>query len=129
MPVLTDGTNRTTRTPLQLGPHAIPAGTMVWVPFGATFGSARSWERADEYLPARPSVPLPCLSASHGQRAVLPGARRSAGTTRTPSTSSSHRAGRRPPAPMATAHSPAAPGAFSRSAWAGATASGRASRA
>jgi len=53
MPVLTDGTNRTTRTPLQLGPHAIPASTMVWVPFGATFGSARSWERPDEYLPAR----------------------------------------------------------------------------
>ncbi len=54
MPVLTDGTNRTTRAALQLGPHAIPAGTMVWVPFGATFASARAWERADEYLPARP---------------------------------------------------------------------------
>ena len=70
MPVLTDGTNRTTRTPLQLGPHAIPASTMVWVPFGATFGSARSWERPDEYLPARaPRSRSPaCLRVTDSER-------------------------------------------------------------
>ena len=53
MPVLTDGTNRTARRSMRLGPHRIPAGTMVWVPFGATFASPHCWERADEYLPVR----------------------------------------------------------------------------
>ncbi|KAK9846641.1 hypothetical protein WJX81_008242 [Elliptochloris bilobata] len=53
MPVLTDGTNRTTLRATQLGVHSIPAGTMVWVPFGATFASPQSWERPGEYLPER----------------------------------------------------------------------------
>ena len=31
MPVLTDGTNRTAGRDMRIGPHRIPAGTMVWV--------------------------------------------------------------------------------------------------
>lgn len=53
MPVLTDGTNRTASRDARIGPHRIPAGTMVWVPFGAAFASPHCWERAEEYLPAR----------------------------------------------------------------------------
>ena len=61
MPVLTDGTNRTAGRDMRVGPHHIPAGTMVWVPFGAVFASPRCWERADEYLPVRRSR----LAAAH----------------------------------------------------------------
>ena len=74
MPVLTDGTNRTARREAQLGPHRIPAGTMVWVPFGATFAGARSWNRAGEYLPvrARAAGGLPrCCALYQQSRRIL----------------------------------------------------------
>ena len=51
LPVLADGTNRTTTRDTRLGPHLIPKGTMVWVPLKATFCSPHNWDRPDEFLP------------------------------------------------------------------------------
>ncbi|KAK9905036.1 hypothetical protein WJX75_008344 [Coccomyxa subellipsoidea] len=51
LPVLADGTNRTTVRDTRLGPHLIPKGTMVWVPLKATFNSPHLWDRPDQYIP------------------------------------------------------------------------------
>ena len=51
LPVLADGTNRTTTKDTWLGPHLIPRGTMVWVPLRGTFCSPHNWDRPDEFLP------------------------------------------------------------------------------
>ncbi|CAL8464267.1 g3802 [Coccomyxa elongata] len=53
LPVLADGTNRTTLKDTWLGPHLIPRGTMVWVPLKATFNSPHLWHRPDHYIPER----------------------------------------------------------------------------
>ena len=53
LPVLSDGTNRTTLRDTWLGPHLIPRGTMVWVPLKATFNSPHLWHRPDQYIPVR----------------------------------------------------------------------------
>ena len=53
LPVLADGTNRTTTKDTKLGPHLIPKGTMVWVPLKGLFNSPRNWVNADQYLPVR----------------------------------------------------------------------------
>ncbi|BDA49870.1 Cytochrome P450 3A28 [Coccomyxa sp. Obi] len=53
LPVLADGTNRTTLRDTWLGPHLIPRGTMVWVPLKATFNSPHLWHGPDQYIPER----------------------------------------------------------------------------
>ncbi len=53
LPVLADGTNRTTLKDTWLGPHLIPRGTMVWVPLKATFNNPHLWHRPDQYIPVR----------------------------------------------------------------------------
>ena len=51
LPVLADGTNRTTTADTRLGPHMIPKGTMVWVPLMGLFNSPRNWADPDKYRP------------------------------------------------------------------------------
>lgn len=51
LPVLADGTNRTTVRDTWLGRHLIPRGTMVWVPLKATFNSPHLWDRPDQFIP------------------------------------------------------------------------------
>jgi len=53
LPVLADGTNRTTTSDTKLGPHLIPKGTMVWVPLKGLFNSPHNWLDPDQYKPAR----------------------------------------------------------------------------
>lgn len=57
LPVLADGTNRTTVRDMRLGPHLIPRGTMVWVPLKATFNSPHLWDRPDQFIPVRAQIP------------------------------------------------------------------------
>ena len=57
LPVLADGTNRTTTRDIQLGAHLIPKGTMVWVPLKGTFNSPHNWDRPNEYLPVSRAQP------------------------------------------------------------------------
>ena len=66
LPVLADGTNRTTVRDTRLGPHLIPKGTMVWAPLKATFNSPHLWDHPDQYIPVRahPSA------GSHGYHGI-----------------------------------------------------------
>ncbi|KAK9807492.1 hypothetical protein WJX72_000759 [[Myrmecia] bisecta] len=57
LPVLTDGTNRTTDKDMLLGGHLIPAGTMIWIPFNALFNSPHNWDQPMVYRPERWSEP------------------------------------------------------------------------
>lgn len=52
LPVLADGTNRTTTSDVKLGPHLIPKGTMVWVPLKGLFNSPHNWADPEQYTPA-----------------------------------------------------------------------------
>ncbi|CAK0783590.1 hypothetical protein CVIRNUC_006789 [Coccomyxa viridis] len=58
LPVLADGTNRTTTADTRLGPYTIPKGTMVWVPLMGLFNSPRNWADPDKYMPDRWEDPL-----------------------------------------------------------------------
>ena len=49
LPVLADGTNRTTTSDIKLGPHLIPKGTMVWVPLMGLFNSPHNWVDPGQY--------------------------------------------------------------------------------
>ena len=51
LPVLADGTNRTTTKDTRIGQHLIPKGTMVWIPLKATFNSPHLWDSPDKFLP------------------------------------------------------------------------------
>lgn len=51
LPVLADGTNRTTTSDVKLGPHLIPKGTMVWVPLKGLFNSPHNWANPEQYTP------------------------------------------------------------------------------
>ena len=51
LPVLADGSNRTTTRDTWLGSHLIPRGTMVWVPLKGTFCSPHTWDRPEEFIP------------------------------------------------------------------------------
>ena len=53
LPVLADGTNRTTTSDTKLGPHLIPKGTMVWVPLQGMFNSPHNWADPGQYSPVR----------------------------------------------------------------------------
>ena len=53
LPVLADGTNRTTASDVRLGPHLIPKGTMVWVPLKGLFNSPHNWADPEQYNPVR----------------------------------------------------------------------------
>ena len=58
LPVLADGTNRTTTADIRLGQHLIPKGTMVWVPLTGLFNSPHNWADPGQYIPARPHLLL-----------------------------------------------------------------------
>ena len=61
LPVLADGTNRTTTADTRLGPYTIPKGTMVWVPLMGLFNSPRNWADPDKYMPVGcPLTPPVC---------------------------------------------------------------------
>lgn len=51
LPVLADGTNRTTIKDTWLGSYLIPRGTMVWVPLKGTFCSPHNWDQPDAFIP------------------------------------------------------------------------------
>jgi cytochrome P450 len=58
LPVLADGTNRTTTKDTLIGSHTIPKGTMVWIPLKAAFNSPHVWENPDQFRPVCLSQPL-----------------------------------------------------------------------
>jgi hypothetical protein len=60
LPVLADGTNRTTTSDTRLGPYLIPRGTMVWVPLKGLFNSPHNWPDPDTYKPVRSYTLLYC---------------------------------------------------------------------
>ena len=72
LPVLGDGTNRTTQRDMVIGNYNIPKGTMVWIPFNAVFNSSHNWREPDRYWPVSrqlpsaslqvPSQAAPCIS-------------------------------------------------------------------
>ena len=59
LPVLADGTNRTTTADTRLGPYTIPKGTMVWVPLMGLFNSPRNWADPDKYMPVKCPLTAP----------------------------------------------------------------------
>lgn len=63
LPVLADGTNRTTTSDSRLGPYLIPRGTMVWVPLKGLFNSPHNWPDPDTYKPVRSSTLLYCRAS------------------------------------------------------------------
>lgn len=52
-PVASSGTTRFAKRALQLGPYAIPAGTMLLVPFDAVHHFKGNWEDPDAFIPVR----------------------------------------------------------------------------
>ena len=70
LPVLADGTNRTTTSDVKLGPHLIPKGTMVWIPLKGLFNSPHNWADPKQYSPvcSHPILmPLPSLFILFGK--------------------------------------------------------------
>ena len=61
-PVASSGTTRIAKRKLQLGPYAIPAGSMLLVPFDAVHHFKGNWEQPDDFIPVRP---CPLLAVSH----------------------------------------------------------------
>ena len=59
LPVLADGTNRTTTADIRLGSYTIPKGTMVWVPLMGLFNSPRNWADPDKYMPVEYPLTAP----------------------------------------------------------------------
>ncbi len=59
LPVLADGTNRTTTADTRLGPYTIPKGTRVWVPLMGLFNSPRNWADPDKYMPVECPLTAP----------------------------------------------------------------------
>ena len=51
LPVLADGTNRTTHKDVIVGGYRIPKNTMIWIPFAALFNSPANWEEPERYWP------------------------------------------------------------------------------
>ena len=56
LPVLGDGTNRTTQQDIRIGNYEIPKDTMVWIPFNAVFNSPRNWQQPERYWPVQSAL-------------------------------------------------------------------------
>ncbi|EFN57493.1 hypothetical protein CHLNCDRAFT_34731 [Chlorella variabilis] len=53
LPVSADGTAIQAPRDIQLGPHTIPANTIIWVHIFSCHNSARYWDQPDRFLPER----------------------------------------------------------------------------
>lgn len=53
LPVLGNGTNRTTTRDMLIGGYHIPRDTMVWIPLYSIFNSPHYWEHPERYWPVR----------------------------------------------------------------------------
>ena len=60
MAVVGTGVGRVVNEQMQLGPHTIPKGTILWAPIQAIQSSPALWDKPDSFMPVRG---LPCGAA------------------------------------------------------------------
>ena len=72
MAVVGTGIGRVVNEELQLGPHTIPKGTILWAPIQAIHSSPALWDQPDAFMPVR-VFSFCCLTIKLPGEALLAG--------------------------------------------------------
>ena len=72
MAVVGTGIGRVVNEELQLGPHTIPKGTILWAPIQAIQSSPALWDQPDTFMPVR-VFSFCCLTSNLPGEALLAG--------------------------------------------------------